>query len=229
MRRMSRRACPFLARDRRHGTRVAPVLPVDCVSSSARRREAGVTLIEALVVLAILGLVTAVVTVPINSYWQRSRLQSAAGDIRSFLQVAYTQAVNQHTPVTVTLQQDATTGNWTLQLNPTPLPPGPGGLAISGVYVLPSFVSLFHNPVATAGGWPATGPVLSLVCAPDGLTFIPAGATCAANETAGAQTREVKTLSITHVSMLDGTLAPNTRFDIQIFPIWSVSYQKVLL
>jgi hypothetical protein len=39
----------------------------------------------------------------------------------------------------------------------------------------------------------------------------------------------VKTLAITHTSMLDGSLAPNTRFDVQIFPLWNVSYQKVLL
>lgn len=194
---------------------------MDCVPSSARRREAGVTLLEALVVLAILGLVAAVVTVPINSYWQRSRLQSAAGDIRNFLQIAYTEAVNQHTLVTVSMQQ--VSGKWQLQVAPPPLR-GPA------TYVFPDVVDCTTlNPAATAGGWPATGAIRSLVCAPDGLTFIPVGATCAPNETAGSQAREVKTLAITHTSMLDGSLAPNTRFDVQIFPLWNVSYQKVLL
>ena len=221
MRRGSRRACPFSARNSRHGTQVALDLHVNCVPTPARRREAGVTLIEALVVLAILGLVTAVITVPINSYWQRSRLQSAAGDVRNFLQVAYTEAVNQHTQVTVSMQQVA--GKWQLQIAPAPLR-GPS------TFLFPDVVDCTTlNPAATAGGWPAIGPVRSLVCAPNGLTFIPAGATCAATESAGSQVREVKTLSITHTSMVDGSLSPNTRFDIQIFPIWNVSYQKVLL
>ncbi len=47
---------------------------------------AGFTLIEALVVLAIVGLLALVAIVPINSYWQRSRLETTAGDIRNFLQ-----------------------------------------------------------------------------------------------------------------------------------------------
>ena len=234
MRRLSRRAYPLPGKDHRRGTGVALTPSVDCVPTPARRREAGVTLFEMLTVLALLGLVSVIAVVPVNSYYQRSRLQSAAGDIRNFLQVAYTQAVNQHTQITVNLQQDATTGSWTLQLNPPPPPPLPGnGIATSGTYVLPSFVSLTYNPAATAGGWPSTTTggvtVRSLACAPSGLTFIPAGATCGATETAGAAAQEVKTLSITHTSMVDGSLSPNTRFDIQIYPLWNVSYQKVLL
>jgi len=175
---------------------------------------------EVLVVLAILGLVTVVVSVPINSYWQRSRLQSAAGDIRNFLQTAYTEAVNQHTQVTVSMTQVA--GKWQLQISPPP----PIG---SPIYTFPDIVDCTTlNPAANAGGWPATGAVRSLICSPSGITIIPAGATCGATETAGSQAREVKTLAITHTSMLDGSLSPNTRFDIQIFPVWNVSYRKVL-
>ena len=84
-------------------------------------RESGVTLIEALVVLTIVGVAGA---------WSRScrstptgsgrALETTAGDIRNFLQQAFTESVNQHTPVTVTLQQDAATGRWVLQLNPPP-------------------------------------------------------------------------------------------------------------
>ena len=225
MRRVSRRAYPLPGKDHRHGTGVALTPSVDCVPTPARRREAGVTLFEVLVVLAILGLVTAVITVPVNSYYQRSVLQSAAGDVRNFLQVAYTEAVNQHTQMTVSMQQVA--GQWQLQISPPPLN-GPA------TYLFPTVVDCTTlNPAATAGGWPSTTTggvtVRSLVCAPTGLTFIPAGATCGATETAGSAAQEVKTLSITHTSMVAGSLAPNTRFDIQIYPLWNVSYQKVLL
>ena len=171
-------------------------------------------------VLAVLGILTTVIAAPINSYWQRSRLESAAGDVRNFLQTAFAEAVNQHTQVTVSLQQVA--GKWQLQIAPAPQT-GPA------TYVFPDVIDCTtDNPAANVGGWPAIGAVRSLVCTPSGMTFIPAGATCAASETAGAQAREVKTLAITHTSMVDGSLSPNTRFEIQVYPIWNVSYRKVL-
>ncbi len=226
MRRGLRRLYRFLTGDFPTGTAVAQDLRVGSVQAPPGRRDAGVTLVEALVVLAILGLVAAIVTVPVNSYWQRSRLQSAAGDIRSFLQMAYTEAANQHAEVTVTLQHDTATGRWQLQLNPPPAAPRPS----TGTFVIPEFVSLAYNPAATAGGWPATGTARSLACTPGGLTMIPSGSTAVGTgEIAGSQARQVKTLSISHTSMVDGSLAPNTRFDIQVYPIWSASYRKVLL
>ena len=200
------------------------------------RREAGVTLIEALVVLAILGLVTAVVTVPINSYWQRSRLQSAAGDIRNFLQLAYVEAVNQHTAITVTLSKASTDAPWTLQLNPPPA----GTRAALGTYVVPDFVSFAYNSAAAANpgaaptGWPSQGSgpdaPRSLACDTMSRTLCPIGlVSCETSIDSAQQVTDVRTLSITHARMVDGSLSPNTRFDIVIYPMWSVSYQKVIL
>ncbi|MBZ5587647.1 MAG: prepilin-type N-terminal cleavage/methylation domain-containing protein [Acidobacteriia bacterium] len=209
-----------------------------CVRILPSRHQAGVTLVEALVVLAILGLVTAVVAVPINSYWQRSRIQSTAGDIRNFIQTAYTRAVSQHTAITVTLVQDSTTRKWTLQLTPDPAGAPAGWHAMYGTYVIPDFVDLTYNLAASAGGWPTAGasppPVSgatsSLICDTMSRTLCPVGfASCDPTSTTPAQVTSVRTLSITHTSMIDGSLTPKTRYDIQIYPIWNVSYQKVLL
>ena len=229
MRRRFRSVCCFLTRDLRTGTGVAEDPAVSCVRVPPSRREAGVTLIEALVVLAILGLVTAIVAVPINSYWQRSRLQSAAGDIRTFLQVAYTDAVTQHAQITVNLYQGAG-GSWSLERR-NPLKTAPDDLLAT--YTLPDFVSLALNPAATASpvaGWPALGAVRSIICDTMSLTLCPVGYNgCDATSTVPVQVTNVRTLSITHVSMVDGSLTPNTRYDIQVLPVWNVSYKKVLL
>jgi type II secretory pathway pseudopilin PulG len=193
------------------------------VGTPVRRvREAGVTLIEALVVLAIIALVTAIVMVPVNSYWQRSRLETTAGDIRNFLQQAYTEAVNQHTQITVTMHQ--VSGVWELQITPAPL-------HAPATYAIPDFVSMTLNPTAGAGGWPSNGSTRELVCDTKGLTLCPSGATGTAADTCDGvtQVRGVKTLSITHVSMVDGSLTPNTRYDVQVYPLWNVSVVKVLV
>jgi type II secretory pathway pseudopilin PulG len=176
-----------------------------------RAPEAGVTLLEALIVLAIIALVTAIVTVPVNSYWQRSRLETTAGDVRNFLQQAYVEAVNQHTAITVTLQQ--VSGVWTLRIAPPPL-------RTPATYALPSFVSLAPNPSFAAGGWPVVGATRVLVCDTIGRTIDP---------TTGQQVTSTRTLAITHERMADGSLSPNLRFDVQVYPLWNVSYQKVMV
>jgi prepilin-type N-terminal cleavage/methylation domain-containing protein len=200
-------------------------------------RAAGFTLIETLVVLAIVGLLVLVAIVPIGSYWQRSRLETTAGDIRNFLQSAYSEAINQHTQVVVTLQKNATTGLWELYLTPPPL----NG---SRFLVLPEFVSFAYNPLATLGGWPVSSSdanVRGIMCDPSGRTMVPvfpvvpvspvvaATFTGSSVETAGQAVQEIKTLAVTHANMVDGSLQPNTRDDIMLFPIWTATVRKVLL
>lgn len=212
------------ARDRAGGTGVAFTQHVLTVPTPARpTRESGFTLIEALVVLVIVGVLAALVTVPINSYWQRARTETTAGDIRNFLQQAFTEAINQHTPINVTLQQDAAS-HWVLQLNPPPL-------KSPGTYTLPDFVSLNLNPAEGAGGWPVLGAVRTLTCDTKGLTVCEAGATGRdANECDGlSAVHETKTLSITHTGMIDGSLTPKVRYDIQVFPLWNVTIRKTLV
>ncbi len=187
--------------------------------------------------LAIIGLLVLIVIVPINSYWQRSRLETTAGDIRNFLQSAYSEAITQHTQVVVTLQQNATTGRWELYLTPSPL----NG---SRLLVLPEFVSFADNPLATAGGWPVSSSdanVRGIMCDPSGRTMVPvfpvvpvspvvaATFTGSGAETAGQPVLEVKTLAVTHANMVDGSLKPNTRFDVQLYPVWTIAVRKAVL
>jgi len=206
------------ARDRAGGTGVAFTRHVLSVPAPARPlRESGFTLIEALVVLVIVGVLAALVTVPINAYWQRARTETTAGDIRNFLQQAFTEAINQHTPINVTLHQTA--GQWVLQLTPPPL-------KSVGTYTLPEFVSLALNPVAGSGGWPndpdnpGPPPGRYLNCDTRGLTIDPA---------TGKQVTSTMTMSITHTGMIDGSLTPKIRYDIQVFPLWNVTVRKTLV
>ncbi|OYV93238.1 MAG: hypothetical protein B7Z68_08850 [Acidobacteria bacterium 21-70-11] len=234
MRRRSWSAYRVLARHRRGGTGVALTHPVTCVKRRVGR-AAGFTLIEALVVLAIVGLLVLIAIVPISSYWQRSRLETTAGDIRNFLQSAYSEAISQHTQVVVTLQKNATTGRWELYLTPPPL-------KASRLLVLPEFVSFAYNPAATAGGWPVSSKgVRGIMCDQSGRTMVPLFPVAPLSpvvadtftgwgtETAGQPVLQVKTLAVTHVNMVDGSLQPNIRDDILLFPIWTVTVHKVVL
>jgi len=215
-RRHFRHEAPATARDRGGGTGVAVTRSVNSVFPPARRhRESGFTLIEALIVLTIVGVLAALVTVPINSYWQRARIETTAGDIRNFLQQAFTESVNQHTPINVTLQQGAD-NRWVLQLNPPP----PAPRTANGTYTIPDFVSLAYNPAAGPNAWPTSGPARTLTCDTVGRAIDP---------TTGRQVTSTVTMSITHFRMADGSLAPNIRHDIQVYPLWNVTIRKTVL
>jgi len=175
-----------------------------------RVRESGVTLLEMLIVLIIVALLALIVTVPVNSYWQRSRVEAAAGDIRNFLQQAFTESVNQHTPITATLHIAA--GIQTLTLNPPPL-------RSPAAYTIPDFVQV----VSANTNWPLDSGDWKLVCDTFGVTRNPP------SSPPGPPVTSTQTLAITHVRMADGSLSPNLRFDIQVYPLWNVTVRKTLL
>jgi hypothetical protein len=37
------------------------------------------------------------------------------------------------------------------------------------------------------------------------------------------------TMSVTHTRMMDGSLTPKIRYDIQVFPLWHVTVRKTLV
>ncbi len=150
---------PAAPRDRGGGTGVASTWLVMTVHPSARRhRESGFSLVELLVVLVIMGVLAALVTVPINSYWQRARTETTAGDIRNFLQQAFTESITQRTPINVTLHVEA--GNQTLTLTPAPL-------RSPAVYTIPDFVQV----VSARTNWPAVSGEWQLICDTFGRTI----------------------------------------------------------
>jgi prepilin-type N-terminal cleavage/methylation domain-containing protein len=178
--------------------------------------EIGVTLIETLVVLAILGLITAAAAVPLNGAWQRSRLESSVGEVRNFLQVAYTEAINQRTKITVTLSLNSTSGNWELNLAPAPQ-------RAPATYVVPDYVSSIDANSDTNWPTPSAGS-RSLICDPKGLTLDPTNLDPVTGEP--RQVTTTQTLGVTHVNMVDGSLSPNVEYDVQVFPLWNASSRR---
>jgi prepilin-type N-terminal cleavage/methylation domain-containing protein len=203
-------------RDGPRGTGVAPPSSVISACVPAPRRDSGFTLIEALVVLAIVGLMAAMVTVPINGYVQRSRLESTARDLRTFLQSAYSEAVALHVPVTLSMSVETTTKAVTLQLAPVV----PGHQAS---FPLPSLVRFARNPgSALPGTWPDPTAATVLICDTNGRALSP-------GLEVPLQASAAQTFAITHTRMVDGSLKPLIRYDIQVFPVWRVVVTKSVL
>jgi prepilin-type N-terminal cleavage/methylation domain-containing protein len=200
------------ARDGPGGMGVAPA-PSVIAMCVPRRRNAGFTLIEALVVLAMVGIMAAMVTVPVNNYYQRSHLETTARDLRTFLDSAYSEANYQHANVTLSVALDP---NNDVILTLAPVTPGH-----QATLELPSFVKIALNPgSALPATWTLPSAANILICDTNGRAIDPVSA---------QQSRATQTFALTHVRMVDGSLTPVIRYDVQIYPLWRVTVTKSVL
>lgn len=183
--------------------------------------QQGFTLIEALIVVAIIGLISTVIMLSLNSYWQRSRLEGGANDVRSFLLTAQNLAIATNDRVTVTLRQDG--GSWVLEMLPS-RPPAPGSFLDLGLrrrMVLPEHLVVSGLTLGVGTDWVEFPPnVRNVVCTSLSRTQ---------QQTAAGVFGDIpgtRTLRLTHQSILDGRLFPRTVFEIQISPLWNVRMVK---
>lgn len=179
--------------------------------------QQGFTLIEALVVVAIVGLISAAVALSVNKYWQRARLEGSANDVRNFLLTAQNLAIATNDRVTVRLQQEA--GSWVFEMVPARMPPvgSPLREGMQRRLVLPPYLVLDGLSLGGGSDWTVfpTG-VRNLACTPNSRTQ---------QETATGVFADItgtRTLRLTHTSIVDGSLQPRTVFQIEVSPLWNV-------
>jgi prepilin-type N-terminal cleavage/methylation domain-containing protein len=199
------------------------------------RGAAGFTLIEILVVVAIIGMISLIMTIAVSKSLKRQRLETAAQQLSSFFEGAYvkgqtagatvfvTAVKNADNSCTFSVVADDGTGQLGKVLSTQLVP---NDLAVSGISTVPTafgsntWPKLTNPPYAAA-----SGNVWCLVCDSLGRTHLPATSASSPPTQATAP----QTLSITHQEMLSGTLGPRMRFDLVLGPIWHVNVTKVLL
>ncbi|HUK13894.1 MAG TPA: prepilin-type N-terminal cleavage/methylation domain-containing protein [Thermoanaerobaculaceae bacterium] len=175
--------------------------------------QRGFTLLEALVVVAIIGIAAALAVVQVNKAWQRSRLESAAGDIQSFLQSAYTYMVNSRAPVFVVMTLSGS--------SPTTMAvwqnADGSGVQYGSTYTFPDFLSV------TPSNWPngTAASTKELECDGAGRTLDP-------SVSPPVMVVQPPTLAITHVDMVAGSLRPNTVYTLTLAGLWKPQLVKAV-
>lgn len=178
-----------------------------------RSRARGFTLLEALVVVALVGIVVTIVVGTLQSTHQKLRLEAAANDIDSLLESAHAAMVNSQAEVFVGLQKEP----WRLRVA--------RDAALTDVleeYVVPDHVNFSLAALdAVDTTWPAAtadGP-WRVRLDTFGRTTTPAGAPVAA----------VQTLTVTHRDVVTGRLTPRLRYEVRIYPLWRVDVAKEIV
>jgi prepilin-type N-terminal cleavage/methylation domain-containing protein len=168
------------------------------------RAEAGVTLIELLIVVAIIGLIAIFLTVAVARTIRRQRVAAAAQEIRMDLQACYTRVMTTQQPVYVRIDLP----NRHVDIMADEL-----GATLYQQYVIPSDISLSTADVtAVECIWPIVNGFPMLMCDYMGRAIDP---------TTGFQVATSQTLVVTHADMVLGTLKPRMKYTVTVFPLWN--------
>lgn len=160
----------------------------------------GFTLLEALVVVALLGLAALFVSSLFGSTYTKWQLDSTAKGIRTFLDSAYTRMVDTHSQTFVHLNGQRLT-----------LSRDVAGTNVLDSYQLPANLTVSSN-------WPddgSGGKVLG--CDTMGRTM---------NVSTGAMVSTVQHLTMDDQAMLDGVVQPRITYQVHIYPLWRVDVEK---
>jgi prepilin-type N-terminal cleavage/methylation domain-containing protein len=197
--------------------------------------EKGFSLIEVLVVVAILGLIATILTLNVSNTLKKQRLETAAEQLKSQVQLAQVLSAERSVGafVVIAAQADGSHVVWLVvdtnannQLDFDPTNPYAGAdqpirgteLNLTRDIVL----ATSQTPATYWNGinfWPVVNGNFALLCDARGLTFDPSRVPPAPFESAVP-------LSLTHVEMATGTLRPKFRYDLTVSPLWHTTLER---
>jgi len=174
-------------------------------------RQRGFSLVELLVVIALLGLLALIATVQVRHLVQKNELRKVANEVTSFLQGVPDLVAKKGTPLFVLFSPHKPGQQARLQVAEDA-----AGTKVLRTLTLPSTVVFsLSNPTAVDATWPTNGGVYLLRCDTVNRTTDPTKST-------NPQLQQEATLLLTHRNMVLGTLTPKYGFQVAVAPVWSV-------
>lgn len=170
--------------------------------------QRGITLVELLVVVALLGFLALLGTAQLTHMVQKNQLQSAARDVTAFLQGVPDLVAKKQRPLFVRLVVLSTKARLEVTADLA-------GTQVLRRLDLPEVIKFHLTSLSDIDtNWPqaATG-TYTLRCD----TF-----NRATNPESGAQLQAEARLLLTHVNMIKGTLTPKYGIDVGVAPVWAV-------
>jgi prepilin-type N-terminal cleavage/methylation domain-containing protein len=168
---------------------------------SRLERQRGMSLIELLVIIMIIGLVAMVTFGEASKTVRKWRLDGAVNEAQTFLDSLTRRAQENHQQLFVRLDGH--------QLKVCQNQDGTGVVA---TLAIPDYIVFdATNPTAVTTTWPAVSSFPELGCDPRGVTMDP---------TTGAMVTAEQRLTMTHIDMAAGSLTPKVVYSLRISPLW---------
>lgn len=180
----------------------------------ALSKERGVTLVELLVVVVLIGIVAFIGATQLGGLLKKEKLAAAANDARSFLQDVPNQVAKKQMPLFVRFLPAS--GGLPARLQVTQ---DSAGTQVLRTFNFPSEIVFdFANVSAINCNWPQVGGVYTLRC--DTLNR-------ATDPLLLTQLQGTADLLITHRNMVLASLKPKYGFRLTVAPIWEARTAKV--
>ncbi len=173
-------------------------------ASCRKHAELGVSLIEVLVIVVIVGLIAAVAGDAASGTYRKWLAQGAATEVSSFLSSVAARAVENHTTLFLRLADRRLT-----------LSRNQDGTGVLGTYTFPDYIALSRSdPAGLECSWPADPAVTGariLSCDPNSVTM---------DVTTGRMVNGPQTIVVTHRDIASGTLKPRIVYTVGVSPLW---------
>jgi len=183
----------------------------------SREAQKGFSLIEVLVVLFILGLIAALLTMAVSKTLKKQRLSTAAEQLSSFIQKAYTETSLNQREVFIEIGAAQANGSRTVYMIEDSNENG----SLDGTDTQLDTLSITYdlvlsNATTASVAWPVSSGNMIIGCSAGGRLVDPASPT-------KTNIDHRVELTITHSEMLSGSLKSKIRYRIAVYPIWKTT------
>jgi prepilin-type N-terminal cleavage/methylation domain-containing protein len=169
------------------------------VSSFGRQR--GMSLIELLIIIMIIGLAAMVSFGEASKTVRKWRLEGAVSEAQTFLDSLTRRAQENHQQLFARLDGHQLTACQNSD-----------GTGVVAALTIPDYIAFdATNPTGLSTTWPVVSSARELGCDPRGLTMDPG---------TGAMVTAEQRLTMTHVDMATGALTPRIVYSVRISPLW---------
>lgn len=193
----------------------------------------GFSLIEMLVVVAIVGLLAVIMTIAVSKTLKRQRLETAAHEVQNFLNKAYTTTSSTSRSVFVFVAAPAADGSRTMTLYDDTNNNGIFDSTSDAVLATQAITKdlVLSAPPASAAyrSWPATSTANTFIieCDTMGRPIDPPNSSTNSSTTTGIIMTLPAGVALTHVEMgTGGTLRPTMSYVIFANLLWQPTIQK---
>jgi prepilin-type N-terminal cleavage/methylation domain-containing protein len=220
----------------RHGPSEPIETRNDTGTTIPRGGQGGFTLVELLIVLALIGVIATIMVFTTSSTLKKQRVEAQAAEVKGFVERAYIDTMRLHVPIYIVIEDRDANGERLINRwadDGGVVPRVSDGLldenndTLLDSLIIPRDIALIDgigSDVNLVGGtWflPASIGKPALLCNIQGYLVDP-------DNPGFGRFNAILTIPVTHTEMVEEALRPRFSYDVDVTPLWHVTTEKRL-